>query len=150
MLLERCYIRQLALVRVAFNSQSIQVFCQYLGKKPYVEDLDLSDNRLDPKEFRPLLSALSKLQSLRSLNIARNLLLANARGPQIGTFVKEEKIIYGRASQPIEFENQDALQPLSSERSAAQTMQSMQSPRSYGQVTATKDEIRSEPMMSQN
>ena len=97
MLNKRCYIRTLALVRVAFDAESIAVFCEYLSKKPYVEDLDLSDNRLDPKVFRPILKALSKLQSLKQLNISWNILLTNARGPQIGTYVKEEKIIYGRA-----------------------------------------------------
>ena len=51
MLNERCYVRSLALVNVSFDSESIAVFCEYLSKKPYVEDLDLSDNRLDPKLF---------------------------------------------------------------------------------------------------
>ena len=49
------------MVRVAFDAESIAVFCEYLSKKPYVEDLDLSDNRLDPKVFRTILKALSKL-----------------------------------------------------------------------------------------
>ena len=31
------------------------------------------------------------------------MLLENGRGPQIGTYVREEKIIYGRADQPIEY-----------------------------------------------
>ena len=88
---------------VAFDTESIALFCEYLSKKPYVEDLDLSDNRLDPKQFLPILQALSKLLSLKQLNISWNLLLEKARGPQIGTYVQEEKIIYGRADQPIEF-----------------------------------------------
>ena len=61
MLKERCYVRCLALVRVAFESESITAFCEYLSKKPYVEDLDLSDNRLSPKQFFPILEALSRL-----------------------------------------------------------------------------------------
>lgn len=100
---EKCYIRTLALVGVSFDQESIREMCAYLVKKPYVEDLDLSNNRVNPKLFLLLLEALSTLTTLKSLNLSWNLLLENARGPQIGTYVKEENIVYGRANEPIEY-----------------------------------------------
>ena len=63
----------------------------------------MSDNRIEPKLFWPLLAAISTMTSLRYLNISWNLLLEKARGPQIGTFIKEEKLIYGRADEKIVF-----------------------------------------------
>ena len=52
---QKSYIRTLALVGVSFDEESIQEMCVYLRSKPYVEDLDLSDNRIEPKLFLPLL-----------------------------------------------------------------------------------------------
>ena len=86
-----------------FDQESVRELCVYLSKKPYVEDLDLSDNRMDPKLFRLILEALSALTSLKYLNLSWNLFLDKARGPQIGTYVKEENIIYGRADEPIDY-----------------------------------------------
>mmetsp|Transcript_23765 Transcript_23765/g.31815 ORF Transcript_23765/g.31815 Transcript_23765/m.31815 type:complete len:130 (-) Transcript_23765:14-403(-) len=100
---ERCYVRVLSLVAVNFDAESIDVFAQFLSKKNFLEELDLSDNRLDPKTFRPVLEALPNCKQLKSLNISWNLLLENAKPPQIGTFCKEEQIIYGRADEPIEY-----------------------------------------------
>ena len=88
---------------MTFDEESIAELCEYLVKKQYVEELDLSDNRVDPKMFHPLLEALANTRSLKHLNISWNLLLEKARGPQIGTYVKEEKIIFGRADEPIDF-----------------------------------------------
>ena len=99
----KCYIRNLALVGVNFDQESVRELCVYLAKKPYVEDLDLSDNRMDPKLFRLILEALSALNSLKYINLSWNLFLDKARGPQIGTYVKEENIIYGRADEPIDY-----------------------------------------------
>ena len=97
------YIRTLALVGVSFDLESIKEICAYLQKKPYVEDIDLSDNRLDPKLFLLLLETLSTVKTLKSINLSWNMFFENARGPQIGTYVREEHLIYGRADEPIEF-----------------------------------------------
>ena len=67
-------------MRVNFDQESVNVFCEYLTKKPYVEDLDLSDNRLEPKIFMPILEALIHHRSLKSLNISWNTLLENSKG----------------------------------------------------------------------
>ena len=66
---------------VSFDFESVKEMCIYLTKKPYVEDLDLSDNRLDPKLFLHLLEALSTVKTLKALNLSWNLFLENARGP---------------------------------------------------------------------
>ena len=50
-----------------------------------------------------MLEALSELKTLKSLNISWNLLIELKKGPQIGTVIKEEKLIYGRADEPIIF-----------------------------------------------
>ena len=57
---EKCYLRTLSLVAVSFDAESIEVLCEYLSKKSYIEELDLSDNHLEPKLFIPLLEALAK------------------------------------------------------------------------------------------
>ena len=67
---DQSYIRVLSMVRVSFDSESIEAMCQYLTRKPYVEDLDISDNRLEPKLFMPLLEALTHHRSLKSLNLS--------------------------------------------------------------------------------
>ena len=58
---ERCYVRTLSLVRVNFDAESVDELCMYLSKKPhpYVEDLDLSDNRLAPALFGKILEVLA-------------------------------------------------------------------------------------------
>lgn len=43
---EKSYIRALSLVRVAFDTDSIAELCQFLSHRSYIEELDLSDNRL--------------------------------------------------------------------------------------------------------
>ena len=102
---------------VNFDAESVKELCVYLAKKPYVEDLDLSDNRLDPKLFLLILEALSALNTLKALNLSWNFLLERARGPQIGTYVKEEFIIYGRADEPIVFPEPKVV--ISGERASA-------------------------------
>ena len=99
---EKSYIRTLALVGVNFDEQSIEELCQYLQKKTHVEHLDLSDNKLAPRLFLPILAALSTARSIKSLNLSWNLLLEKARGPQIGTYVKEERIVQ-YSKEPISF-----------------------------------------------
>ena len=96
---DQSYVRVVSLVRVSFDAESIGVMCQYLTTKPYVEELDLSDNRLEPRVFRPLLVALTKHRSLKSLNLAWNALLERSQGAQIGTYVQEEKLVFGLANQ---------------------------------------------------
>ena len=100
---ERNYVRVLSLVSVSFDAESIEVFCELLEKKNSIEELDLSDNHLDPKLFHQILSSLSKCRAIKSLNLSWNLLLEKAKPPQIGTYCKEENIVYGRADEPIEF-----------------------------------------------
>ena len=100
---EKCYVRVLSLVGVNFDEESIQVFCEFLMKKNHLEELDVSDNRLKPKAFFPILEAISTMKQLKTLNISWNILLTEAKPPQIGTYVKEEDIVYGRADEPIEF-----------------------------------------------
>ena len=115
---EKCYLRTLSLVAVSFDAGSIEVLCEYLCKKSYIEELDLSDNHLEPKLFIPLLEALAKCKQLKHLNIAWNLLLENFKPPQIGTYIKEEKLIFGRADEPIEFP-EEALPPTAIDNNAA-------------------------------
>ena len=100
---EKCYVRVLSLVGVNFDEESIEVFCDFLTKKNHLEELDVSDNRLKPKAFFPILEAISTMKTLKTLNISWNVLLTEAKPPQIGTYVKEEELIYGRADEPIEF-----------------------------------------------
>ena len=62
----------------------------------------MSDNRLAPKLFLPILAALSTARSIKSLNLSWNLLLEKARAPQIGTYVREERIVQ-HSKEPITF-----------------------------------------------
>ena len=78
--------------------------CAFLSKKSHLEDIDLSNNRVEPKLFLPLLEALSKNHQLKHINLSWNLFFEKARGPQIGTYCKEEKLVFGVADQPIDFE----------------------------------------------
>jgi len=75
------YLRCLSLVSVNFDAESIGVMCELLEKKNYLEELDLSDNRLDPKLFLPLLKSLGESRLLRHVNIAWNLLLNKSKPP---------------------------------------------------------------------
>lgn len=97
------YVQNLSLVDVSFDAESVQIFCEMLKKKNFIEELDLSDNRLEPKLFHPILAAIPKCRLLKSLNISWNLLLQGAKPPQLGTYCREEDIVFGRADEPIEF-----------------------------------------------
>ena len=77
----KSYIRILSLVRVSFDSNSIAEMCKILNERNYIEELDLSDNRLVPKLFLPLVEALSKCRTLKSINLSWNLLIEKGRPP---------------------------------------------------------------------
>ena len=78
---EKCYVRVLSLVGVNFDEESIEVFCDFLSKKNHLEELDVSDNRLKPKAFFPILEAISTMKTLKTLNISWNVLLTEAKPP---------------------------------------------------------------------
>ena len=78
---QRNYVRVLSLVGLSFSAESIAILCSLLEKRNFIEELDLSNNRIEPKLFHPLLESLSKVRQMKSLSIAWNLLLQKAQPP---------------------------------------------------------------------
>ena len=56
----KCYLRELSLVKVKFEMESILLLCKYVASNRFLEELDISHNLLKPKLMRGLIITPSR------------------------------------------------------------------------------------------
>ena len=104
LMIERCQIRNFALVKVHHSESSFEKLCEYVRTSFRLRDLNVSWQSLRPAVFVQLLEVVKENRLLQSLNISWNKILEDQ-----ATTLTEEQIEEGYEQVPLSERNREIL-----------------------------------------
>ena len=72
---EECPLNSLALIKCGISATVVKAVATFIQSSRTLDELDLSWNDLNPKDFAPLLENLNENKNLRILNLSWNTLI---------------------------------------------------------------------------